>query len=97
MSWEKILKEDEDLFTEWFDLEIRDFTEGPFGLKKFIERIEKVKTDKELYSVIKDLKEEVDAWAFNMEKDMKRRPSKSDFPDSEARPEFAREHREERL
>ena len=93
MSWEKVLKEDKDMFTGWVDFEVRDFT---LPLKDFITRIEKAKTDKELYSAIKDLKEEVDYWAFNMERDMKR-PAKSYFPDSEARPEFAREHREERL
>ena len=87
MSWEKVLKEDEEYF------EVRDFT---FPLKGFIERIEKVKNYKELYSVIKDLKEEVDYHEFNLKNMLNRQP-KSDFPDSEARPEFAREHRGERL
>ena len=39
---------------------------GYLELKKMNERIEKVKNYKELYSVIKDLKEEVDYHEFNL-------------------------------
>ena len=90
-NWKNIIRKEEEEYSEMNEL--RDFI---FSLEDYISVIKKVKSDKELISVIKDLKEEVDGWAFNMERDAKR-PPKSDFPDSEARPEFAREHREERL
>jgi hypothetical protein len=95
MSWKDTIRKYKELTSEEYSEmnELRDFI---FSLEDYISVIKKVKSDKELISVIKDIKKTVDAWEFNLTRDEKR-PPKSDFPDSEARPEFAREHREERL
>ena len=58
MSWEDILKEDEEYF------ELSNFKKF---LEDFITKMENAKNENELYDLIVDLGTRVDNWAFRIE------------------------------